>query len=142
MNALFELLETAYVFSTASRRPMSASSLPTVEMPAMFLIDDDESHVRGDALRAPGKLRITCAAWIFTADAQDPNAIPATTLNNILDAIDPKTGGVLKPSVATQRQTLGGLVYDCWVEGKVTKDPGVLGGLGFAHIPITIAFTQ
>lgn len=137
MMALFNLLTAAYSFGYSSRRPMTQASLPSVEMPAMFLIDDDEQHKRGTNL-TPAVRIITCAAWIFTADAQDPNSIPATTLNNIIDSIDPVSGGALKPSNLTGTQTLGGLVYDCWIEGKVTKDPGVLGGLGFAHIPISI----
>jgi|SRR5665213_1526842 len=138
MTALFTLLQGAYAFGTTSRRPMTQANLPGTQMPAMFLIDDDEDHKR--ASDAPPAVRtITCAAWIFTDTGQDPNATPATILNNIIDSIDPNSGGVLMPSqFQNGRLTLGNLVYDCWIEGKITKDPGVLGGNGFAHIPISI----
>ena len=138
MTALYNLLITAYSFGYTSRRPLPQTDLTTVEMPAMILIDDDESHTRRGQ-NVPAIRTITCAAWIFTSDASDPSSIPATTLNNILDAIDPVSGGVLKPAVGSGNfQTLGGLVSNCWVEGKITKDPGVLGKLGFAHVPMHI----
>ena len=138
MQAIFNLLATAYAFQYTSRRPMTEANLSSSALfPAMFVIDDDEQHKRGDIV-APAVRTITCAAWIFTNTGEDPNAVPATILNNIIDSIDPVTAGVLMPNPLTGHQTLGGLVYDCWIEGKVTKDPGVLGGLGFAHIPISI----
>lgn len=145
MNALFALLQTAtwdngsgpVTWLYTSRRPMTQQSLGSMEQPAMILIDDDEGHTKGDqATKAVRK--ITCAAWCWTAIAQDPTSIPATEINNIIDSIDPNSQGVLMANQLTGKQTLGGLVYDCYIDGKLTKDPGVLGGLGFAHIPITI----
>jgi len=137
MTALFTLLSGAYAFQTASRRPVTEANLPSTQMPALFLLDDDEEHKRSDQI-TPAVRTFTAHAWIFTAAGQDPSVIPVTILNTILDAIDPITDGVLAPNALTNRQTLGGLVYDCWIEGKIIKDPGVISGLGFAHIPINI----
>ena len=33
-------------------------------------------------------------------------------------------------------QTLGGLVSDCWISGKIETDEGALGGQAVAIIPI------
>jgi len=45
----------------------------------------------------------------------------------------------LKPSPATLgRQTLGGLVSNCYIDGKIMKDPGDLDGDGIAVIPVKI----
>ena len=138
MIALFNLLTSAYSFNYTSRRPITASGLATLSMPALLLIDDDEEHVKGKYV-TPAIRTLSCAAWIFISTGQDVSITPATLLNNIIDLIDPVSNGVLKPG-PNGRQTLGNLVTDCYIEGKVQKDPGVQGGIGFAHVPMKIIF--
>lgn len=138
MITLFNLLSGAYAFQTTSRRPMTQASLPNTLMPALFLLDDDEDHKRGDKI-TPAIRTIKAGIWIFTNSGQnpDPTITPVTILNNIIDSIDPVCGGVLKPG-PNGLQTLGGIVVDCWIEGKITKDPGMLTSGEYAHIPLMI----
>lgn len=46
-----------------------------------------------------------------------------------------------RPTSVTRKQTLGGLVPHCWIDGKVMKDPGDLDGDGIAVIPLKILAT-
>jgi hypothetical protein len=41
----------------------------------------------------------------------------------------------------TGRQTLGGLVSHCWIDGKIMKDSGDIDGDGIAVIPVKILAT-
>jgi hypothetical protein len=48
----------------------------------------------------------------------------------------------LKPGPAAGgRQTLGGLVSHCYIDGKIMKDPGDIDGDGVAVIPVKILAT-
>ena len=51
-----------------------------------------------------------------------------------LDALEE----ALAPPPGFDRQTLGGLVHYCRIEGRVVKDPGDLDGQGLALVPIKI----
>ena len=64
----------------------------------------------------------------------DPNAIPATESNLILDAIQ----AVFPSNDPDLRQTLGGLVHHCFISGKVFKDPGDLDNQALIIVPIKI----
>jgi hypothetical protein len=137
-NALFSLLQTSYAYPTASRRFVTDDQLSAVQKPALYLLNKKEDHVRGK-LQTPAVRSILFDAVIFIAVGMDPNVVPVTTLNNLIDAIDPVSGGVLAPN-DHGRQTLGGLVTDCYIEGDIDLWPGDLNGLGGAAIPIKVIF--
>ena len=137
-NALFNLLAGSSQFLTTSRRFLSEDQIASAEKPALFLLDDDEQHTRGKQL-VPAVRETIFECLMFISSGLDPNVVPGTTLNNLIDAIDPVSGGVLKPGI-NGKQTLGGLVTDCYIEGKIIKAPGDIGGLGAARIPIKIIF--
>jgi len=71
---------------------------------------------------------------IYISAGQDPQNIPARDLNLALDALVE----ALAPSPGSERQTLGGLVYHCRIEGRIVKDPGDLDGQGLAIVPLKI----
>ena len=49
----------------------------------------------------------------------------------------------MHPSPTTPgRQTLGGLVSNCYIGGKIMKDPGDLDGDAIAVIPVKILATM
>jgi hypothetical protein len=59
-------------------------------------------------------------------------------MNPLIDAVT----AMLAPAAgANSRQTLGGLVSHCWIDGKVMKDPRDMYGDGLALIPIKILAT-
>ena len=63
----------------------------------------------------------------------DPYSSPAPALNVLLDAVEV----ALAPDF-TGYQTLGGLVYDCKISGKIETLEGILGGQEVALVPIEI----
>lgn len=142
--ALFQLLKSSYTFVTSSRRFRSWEDVSSAAKPALYLLAYSEEHVRAK-LPTPAQRVLMFEVLIFIASglSQSESVIPSTTLNTIIDAIDPVSGGVLTPDDTSQnRQTLGGLVYDCYIEGTIKKVPGDIDGQGMAVIPIKIIFNR
>jgi len=80
------------------------------------------------------------ATWIiYQCVAKDPNA-KAVIENNLI------IGGVRKalaplpsdPGFMDKRNTLDGLVYHCFIGGRIFKDPGDIDGQGMITIPIKL----
>jgi hypothetical protein len=141
-TALFELLVSSYAYEVSSRRFRFWDEVSADQKPALFLQDYAEEHTRNRAL-VPAQRTIMCACVIYIAKGMDQSSVPIDLLNDLIDAIDPVSGGVLKPdNIPAGRQTLGGLVYDCYIEGSVKKIPGDLDGQGMAEIPIKIIFNS
>ncbi len=141
-NALFDLLVSSYSYQYVSRRFKTWEDIAATAKPALFLQDYSEDHVRNRAL-VPAQRTIMYECLIFISKGLDPNTTPIDQLNKLIDLIDPVSGGVLTPDdKLSGRQTLGGLVYDCYIEGKVIKVPGDLDGQGMATLPIKIIFNQ
>jgi hypothetical protein len=141
--ALFALLSSVSSFVYKSRRLQTFANISSsIQMPALFLEEEPEQHVR-NKMPTPAIRTLEYTAYIFISAGLDPNATPITTLNNIIDAIDPLNSGVLKPDdIPQNRQTLGGLVYDCYIEGTIEKIPGDIDGIGAARIPIKAIFNR
>jgi hypothetical protein len=135
--ALFELLKTAEDFKTFSRRMKTFDTISQADKPALFLIDTTENHQKQQQVTPAIRiLNFDAYVFIFTGSSK---AIPADALNDLIDKIDPNSGGVLKPNdVIANRQTLGGLVYNVFIDGEMIKVPGDLDGQGVAIIPIKV----
>jgi hypothetical protein len=120
-------------FQTAARRLAD----PRVEqdMPALYLVEVNEMHpFRGS--NSAVLIELNCEVWIYTRVGADQNAIPAATLNMLIDGIE----RALYPTPQGFRQNLGinGVLY-CRIEGEVQKDPGHNGQIAGAIIPLKIA---
>lgn len=80
------------------------------------------------------------ANWVvYQCMGKDPNAIPTVENNCILNGI--RAALAPKPTdygFADKRNTLGGLVYHCFISGRVFKDPGNLDGQGMMVVPINL----
>lgn len=126
-------------FQTASRR----LAFPDEEtnMPALYLLDISEEHFPRQS-NDPGRIIITCEAWLFSDAGEDPDSIPAAELNTLLDALQ---AAIDPPSNAAggRRQNLGlhGVHY-CRIEGEVQKDPGHNNRIAGAIVPIRIMVGQ
>lgn len=141
-TALFDLLVSSYAYPVYSRRFRTWDNIAATQKPALYLQDYSEDHVRNKAL-VPAQRTIMYECLIFISKGMDENTVPIDQLNELIDLIDPVSGGVLKPdNILAGRQTLGGLVYDCYIEGKILKVPGDLDGQGMATIPIKIIFNS
>jgi hypothetical protein len=121
-------------FQTARRR--LADPYAEQDMPALYLVEVNEVHEMRVSTE-PVLVVLNCEALIFTAVGADQNAVPAATLNTLIDGIE----AALYPTPRGYRQTLGldGMVLYCRIEGEVQKDPGHDNRLAGAIVPIKIA---
>lgn len=103
------------------------------EQPALFLRQtDDDSDWPNTVLQA---LTLNAEIWIYSNFGQNPDLIPETPLNSMLDAIDQV---FLPDDGMSNRFTLGGLVNWCRINGKTQLDPGDISGQAIAVIPVEI----
>ena len=133
--ALLARLAAAYSWAAPpSRRLKLWSDVPAAMRPACFL-HEGGTEAYADAAGTPKR---TLALRLFVyADAHDPGAPGAATLNAIMDALDlalAPTGA----DAALGRCTLGGAAWRCGIEGRVLKDPGDLDGDALLVVPLTI----
>lgn len=124
-------------FQTASRR--LARGFQEADMPALYLLDVAEQHPDRESSR-PYLMLLYCELWIFSKAGSDPAGVPATAINNLIDAVEhallpsgSQPGGGMRQSLGLQG------VHYCRIEGEVQKDPGHDGMLAGAIVPIRIA---
>jgi hypothetical protein len=133
--ALFALLANAAGFATASRRLRHWSDVAAAEQPALFLAQKSETAEQARGL--PTKWTCDVDAYVY-CQAPDERTAPTTILNPLLDAIEAALAPLAGNDVAANAQTLGGLAYHAWINGKIETDEGALGGQSVAIVPIRI----
>jgi len=135
LNALFQRLKSKLGgnVTTIGRRHMMPPTLTSAMQPALFVVQGSETrnpHPRGTG--GSLKMRAVLIAYVYDNAA---NMDGSTQLNILIgqieDALAPDDGSTLV-------QTLGGLVYECWIDGQADIDPGVFGQQAVAIIPVTI----
>lgn len=118
-------------FALVSRRLKLWPDVAKSQRPALFIAEHREQQAyQNEAL--PPKTTLSVDLFVYI-DSSDPNTVPAIALNVVLDAIET----ALKPANGA-RQTLGGLVSHCRIDGAVLKDPGDLDGDGLLWVPLKI----
>lgn len=134
--ALFKLLQGCGEFVTASRRLMDPEGLGPAETPALFLMEDTDHWDRSAGFNQLPKRTLMLKALIYTdVGATNFNALPATFLNNTLDAIE----AAFQPdNVNTGAFTLGNLVEAATIDGTSQRASGDVTGKGMAVVPIRI----
>jgi len=134
-SALFAAVSAAYPWGLASRRMKLWSEVPSALRPAFFQL---ESGPETYQWTSPATPRRTLEAKLFLYfDARDPQTPGASAINAALDAID----AALAPSApdfASGRQTLGGAVHDCKINGVPVRDTGDLDGDGLAVVSVRL----
>jgi hypothetical protein len=116
-----------------SRRLKLWSDVASADQPALFITEHGET-IGYSAEALPGKSTLNVDLFVYISAGKDPDSIPARDLNIALDAL----AACLAPDPAIGRQTLGGLVTHCRIEGRIVKDPGDLDGQGLALVPVKI----
>lgn len=136
MDALYDLVVNASPqFRTKSRRvalwgdPEAAKPL----RPYIAMGVREETFVGGQD--GPPAVRTYNVHFYIYTDATNV-ADPSSLLNGLLDAVQEALRAPLFP--APGRQTLGGLVHNCWINGEIFKDPGDLDNDGMAIVPVKI----
>lgn len=100
--------------------------------PALFLRDSDED-LEWQAINQ--RQLMTAELWVLSDAGINPDAVPGTALNNLLDFV----ASAFAPDDPMQgRFTLDGLVEWCRMSGKIIKDPGDLGKQAIAVADVEI----
>lgn len=117
-----------------SRRVRMWDNIPS--KPALCQAEFDESYVRRTNI--PTRRTLGAEWWFFHEEALNNDAAVPTNLNNdIMDAVDRVLAPPPSPN-GIQRQTLGGLAFDCYIEGVVGKVAGDIEGQALISVPIRI----
>lgn len=124
-----------FLNDVATRRRVKLFSDANVQ-PAIYQAEHEEEVAQ--ASKMPYK-RAFVASWIvYHQVGKDKNAVPAIENNLILDAIevalDPRPADPGYP----KRNTLGGLVHHCYIDGDILKDPGDIDDQAMIVVPITM----
>ncbi len=130
--AVFALASNVSGLMTKSRRAKPIQEITDDLMPALFQIQAGETYIQGKPGVPPRRI-LAVDLEIYVSNSGDPYGSAGTVLNPILDAIE----AALAPDF-TGFQTLGGLVYRCWIEGRIEVFEGLLEGKVVALVPLQI----
>jgi hypothetical protein len=133
--ALFSRLQGAAPFVTTSRRLRHWSDVAAIEQPALFQAQRVETADQRRGL--PTKWICDVDVYVY-CQAPDEVTSPATILNPLLDAIEAAMAPLAPLDLAANAQSLGGLAYQAWINGKIETDEGTLGGQAVAIVPVRI----
>jgi hypothetical protein len=124
-------------FVTRTRRLVLFSDVPGNQQPWFGQAEHAETISQRTAL--PYK-HVLGASWVvYHRAADEPGAIPATTNNQIIQALEKALEPtVYDPGFVEQRNTLQGLVHHCFIDGAVIRDPGDIDMQGLIVVPIKI----
>lgn len=121
-------------FKTLSRKVKLFSDVPTGQQPALF--QAEHSETTGQTSNLPYKRTFMANLIVYQATGAAPAVEGAKENNRILDALEaaiaPKTNDTGYP----KRNTLGGLVYHCYFDGNVFKDPGDIDAQAMMVVPV------
>ena len=124
-------------FATTTRKIKLFSDVPGQQQP--WFGQAEHSETVNQKTNLPYK-RVFSASWmVYHQAAANPSYTPSTLNNLIADALeDMMAPRISDPGWLDERNTLSGLVWHCFIEGEVFKDPGDIDGQGLLIIPIKI----
>lgn len=123
-------------FRTVSRRLIDFTSVPPENQPACFIHDAGESTTRASEL-GPSKEVLKPEIILYTHCGPDdvPSSVMNVSIKAFLAAIAPAGRDL---ALWGQRQTLGGIVSHCYVDGETLKFPGDQDNQNVAILPVRI----
>ncbi len=133
--ALFNLISPAYPWKTAQRAGMMWQDVGSVGQPAMFVFQIGESGTQAQAIGlTKWRLHFWCMIYLRADAAQiSQQTTIETQMNDILDKIEK----ALQP-IRGEKQTLGGIVNNAWIEGQIIIDTGILDQQCALIIPVMV----
>ena len=131
MTALLDLVVTAAGFVTTGRELKYWDEV--AEQPALFVVDAEED-LAGSPYNMPRASTMSAEIWLYTKGTERADKNRAKALNALLDAVE----SVLQPDPIDNVQTLGGVVENAWIEGRIDKSPGHVGKQSVAVIPVVM----
>jgi len=134
--ALMNLVANAYPWTLGPVRRLKLwSDVSAANRPACFLFEGSQETYSWSESALPKRI-IEVRLFVYL-NAKDPSVVGATLVNNVMDAFDNAfviSGG----DVILGRNTLGGTVYNCRIDGKILKDPGDLDGDAILIVPVKL----
>lgn len=124
-------------FIETSRRVKLFGDVPSEMQPACFQAEHGttEKQVTG----MPYKTILEATWIIYQCVARDTNAIGASENNSILKGVRQALAPLPSdPGFLDKRNTLNGLVYHCYIDGRLFKDSGDIDGQGMMTVPIKL----
>jgi hypothetical protein len=117
-TALWTLIQaaaaTVVTFPTNLRYLKPLDAFNADQLPALLMIQHGE--VREHKIKAlPVKRKMTCSILLYVLTPDPTQTLPATLINNVMDAFDTALEGPNRNAA----QTLGGLVEHVYFEGDV-----------------------
>jgi hypothetical protein len=112
--------------------------MDSADMPCLFLAEGDEQTNKPDTRGVPYIWTRSVKLYLYISRGNDETLVIRSTMNDLLDLIE----ATISPDVKGQRQTLGGLVQDCRIIGKIETDEGTMGTLAVAIVPLEILVAQ
>ncbi|MGA8078358.1 MAG: hypothetical protein WB868_13355 [Xanthobacteraceae bacterium] len=134
--AFFNLIKGAADFTATSRRFVHWDQVNETQMPFLTMLKTGEQ--RGRQCEGLPALTINAHVFIYLSAGLDPEDVPDSAMNAVLDAIDAAVAPSGADALGGDRQTLGGLVSHCYPLGPVFIDTGDLDGKAVAAIPFQI----
>ena len=120
---------------TSGRVLKSYTAIDAAQMPALFCVQKHEAQNRSTTQGIPPRRVMFFEVWLYTADPQADSVVPATQLNNMIDAIE----FALSPDPLQGLNTLGGLVVNAKIEGQIDYFANVTqDGKSIAIIPVAV----
>lgn len=134
--AFFDLIRGAANFTATSRRFVHWDQVNETQMPFLTMLKTGEQ--RGRQNEGLPALTINAHVFVYLSAGMDPEDVPDTAMNVLLDAIDAAVTPSGSDILNGNRQTLGGLVSHCYPFGPVFVDTGDTDGKAVAAIPFQI----
>lgn len=119
---------------SSDRRVKLFADVPTPQQP--FICQAEHGEAIAQKSNLPYR-RVFEASWIiYQASGLNKSTAGAILNNKILDAV--QAAMVPKPTDVgfPQRNTLGGLVYHCYIDGIIFKDPGDIDDQAMMVVPV------
>jgi len=108
------------------------ADMDEIQMPVVYIVETGERTVTEKG--RPRALYLSADLIIYTGRGQQPEIVPSTIFNPIMDEIEK----ALASDPVTGVQDLGGLVSHCWISGHTLIAEGTLGPISVVVMPVEI----
>lgn len=137
--AILAKLTAGGQFPVNGRRDAAPEQAASPGSNGLFLIKPREVYSFNQDRGTPPVRELQFHALIYVDFGTDKAVVPADVFDDLLDICD----AALAPTMTDQfanggRQSLGGLVYDCRIEGELELAPGDISAKGIAMVPIRV----
>jgi len=140
MVALTNLLNGTSGVKTVTRVWQPWDQVSELVQPAIVIVEPTEDETSRRGSQPALKLEVLLVCYV-TVDPKDLTTPPNTAINNLISAV--RT--VILPKgadIVVNAQTLGGLVSNVFIDGKIVKDAGIIDNQGSVLIPVTVQITK